>query len=598
MYLIPNPKSYKEYTGTFNIKRGIEIIISPNCSFEDLDSAIIIQKDIFNKFGFKANIRKSYREYENSIILLTDDNFKDESYRLSIDNKNVKIIGKSGSGLFYGVQTLRQLIIRDGFSLKSLEIEDEPYFENRGFFHDVTRGKVPTLNTLKNLIDKASFYKINQVQIYIEHSFAFKGMSEVWLNKDPLTSEEILLLDRYAKERHVELVPALATFGHLYEVLRTKTYQHLCELDGKSEDEFSFFERMAHHTLNVSDNESILLVKKMIDEFLPLFTSNKFNICCDETFDLGKGKSEDLAMKNKEGFLYVEFLNKVIDIVKSYNKKVLFWGDVIGNHNEFLDKIPEDVVCLSWNYSNEAKENDIKKIASSNREVYLCPGVCGWNRFMNLIDNSLENIYRMVSYAKKYNATGILNTDWGDFGHINLLSNSMVGLAFGGSLSWNPNIDRQFDKFYEEISLIEFGDRSKRLVKLLVMISKCQKANFEDIIRFKEFNNTSLNFDIYKLKDDLKRSVEISEEIQSLSYQVLDKMALQEFIVSSKGIILTNKFFIEVIEKSNNRIELALEIEEWFYDYMGIWRSRNKESELYRLRDVIEYLCKYLRDNR
>ena len=597
MYLIPKPKLYIEYDGYFNIKRGIEIVISPNSSFEDLDSALILQDDIFKKFGFKANIRKSYVEIDNSIILSIDDKLKDESYKLTINNKNIKIVGKSGSGLFYGVQTLRQLIRRDGFSLKAIEIEDEPYFKNRGFLHDVTRGKVPTLKTLKDLIDKASFYKINQLQIYIEHTFAFKGMSEVWLNKDPLTSEEILLLDKYAKSRHVELVPALATFGHLYEVLRTKTYEDLCELDGMSEDEFSFFDRMAHHTLNVVDDRSILLVKKMIEEFLPLFSSDKFNICCDETFDLGKGKSKEMCLNHKEGFLYIQFLNKVIDIVRGYNKKVLFWGDIIGNHKEYLDDIPEDVVCLAWNYSNEVKEKDIQAIASSNREVYLCPGVCGWSIFMNLIDKSFENIYRMVSYAKKYNVEGILNTDWGDFGHVNFLSNSIPGLAFGGSLAWNPNVDREFDKFYREISFIEFGDKREILVDLLVELSKCQRVNFYDLVRFKEKNNEIPNVDICELKNDLEKSIEITEKIQGLSYELEDKISLQEFIVSSKGIVLINKFFIEIIEKNNNGIELASEIEEWFYEYMCVWRSRNKESELYRVREVIEYICKYLRQN-
>ena len=48
---------------------------------------------------------------------------------------------------------------------------------------------------------------------------------------------------------------------------------------------------MAHYTLDASAPESLEFVRQMIDEFIPLFTSNKFNICCDETFDLGKGKN-------------------------------------------------------------------------------------------------------------------------------------------------------------------------------------------------------------------------------------------------------------------------------------------------------------------
>ncbi|RXD25105.1 glycosyl hydrolase family 20, partial [Acinetobacter baumannii] len=80
--------------------------------------------------------------------------------------------------------------------------------------------------------------------------------------------------------------------GHLYEVLRSESYKHLCELDDESE--FSFYDRMAHHTLDVSNEASLELVEKMMADVLPLFSSKKFNIGCDETFDLGKGKSHHL----------------------------------------------------------------------------------------------------------------------------------------------------------------------------------------------------------------------------------------------------------------------------------------------------------------
>ena len=184
------------------------------------------------------------------------------------------------------------------------------------------------------------------MQLYIEHTFAFEDMSEVWRDKDPITAEEILILDEYCKKRHIELIPSLATFGHLYEVLRTKSYEDLCELENSRESEYSYIDRMAHHTLDVSNNKSLELVYNMLNEFIPLFSSNKFNICCDETFDLGKGKSKYIAEEIGNGKLYVDFLNKVISYVKNHNKTVLFWGDVILNHKELLKDIPEDTICL------------------------------------------------------------------------------------------------------------------------------------------------------------------------------------------------------------------------------------------------------------
>uniref|UniRef100_UPI002607ED6C glycoside hydrolase family 20 zincin-like fold domain-containing protein n=1 Tax=Clostridium sp. TaxID=1506 RepID=UPI002607ED6C len=311
MNLIPMPKEVIESNSIFKIKRNLEIALEYKCDFNDLESALLLQNEIENVFGFKANITKCFTEdmYTRYIIFKKKSSMKEEEYKLKIENEYIEIIAGTSRGIFYGVQTLIQIIQQYGSNLPGIIIEDEPYFKNRGFYHDVTRGKVPKLETLKNLVDKAAFYKINQIQLYIEHTFAFKGMSEVWMDKDPLTSEEIILLDKYCKSKYVELVPSIATFGHLYEVLRTKTFKNLCELNEDKNHEYSFVDRMAHHTLNVSDKGSIKLVDNMLSQFIPLFTSNKFNICCDETFDLGKGKSLESANEVGVGRLYINFLN-------------------------------------------------------------------------------------------------------------------------------------------------------------------------------------------------------------------------------------------------------------------------------------------------
>lgn len=616
MNLIPMPTKLLKINSNFKIIRGLEIILDCKCDFQDLESAITLKNNIENLLGFKANITKSFNEskYSKYIIFRKDPSIAKEEYKLTINNDFVEITAGTASGTFYGVQTLIQIIKEHGANLPGVIIEDKPYFENRGFYHDVTRGRVPTLETLMNLVDKAASYKINEIQLYIEHTFAFKGMSEVWVDKDPITSEEIILLDKYCKDRHIDLVPSIATFGHLYEVLRTKSFKNLCELSEDNPREYSFVDRMAHHTLNVSDEDSIKLVKNMIEEFIPLFSSNKFNICCDETFDLGKEKSLQKAIEIGTGKLYVNFLNKVISIVKGYNKEIMFWGDVILNHPELINEIDKDVMCLNWNYWCEVTEKDTKLIAESGRKQYVCPGVGGWSHLMNLMDNGFENIYRMVSFGVKYNAVGVLNTNWGDYGHINLLPSSIPGLIYGASLSWNPYIEKNFEKMYKDISILEFDDKSGKLVSLLSDLSKCQEFGWSELVIWKEKINTDLpikndliekmkKVELNNLTSNYKRAIDIEEKLHELLLNTKEKEAIQEFIIAARGISIINKVFVEIIkreiykEKSNGDIikDLAEEFEEWFYDYSFIWRKTNKESELYRIKEVIQYTCNYLR---
>ncbi|MGG7161359.1 beta-N-acetylhexosaminidase [Clostridium baratii] len=612
MYLIPRPKEYKETLEQFTINKKTKIVLANDCTSNELDSALMLKQSIKDESGIILTITKEFKKSygENEIRLTIDNLLEKEEYKLNIKDKYIEIIGSESSGIYYGIQTLIQILKQDGIKLRGVNIEDSPYFKNRGYFADITRGKVPTLETLKKLADKLSSYKINQMQLYIEHTFAFEDMSEVWRDKDPITAEEILILDEYCKKRHIELIPSLATFGHLYEVLRTKSYEDLCELENSRESEYSYIDRMAHHTLDVSNNKSLELVYNMLNEFIPLFSSNKFNICCDETFDLGKGKSKYIAEEIGNGKLYVDFLNKVISYVKNHNKTVLFWGDVILNHKELLKDIPEDTICLNWDYWCKATENNTRTIWESKRKQWVCPGTGGWSHLMNLIENSFENINRMVSYGVKYGADGILNTDWGDYGHINSLSNSVPSIIYGASLSWNPNIEKDFDYEYKAISLLEYGDESLKLVNALKELSECQTVGWSELIWWKERYNDKVKADFkkldpYKIKESYEKAKEIEERLLILSTKLNNKEAIEEFILSANGIALINDFFLTLLKEDFNKNEvatfnttkdLAREFEEWLYDYSIKWREKNKESELYRIRDVIIHVCDYLRD--
>ena len=115
-----------------------------------------------------------------------------------------------------------------------------------------------------------AYYKLNQLQLYVEHTYLFSGLSEMWRDETPLTAEEIRELDAYCAKLHIELVPSIATFGHLYMLLSTKSYGDLCEFPDSWKEPFSFWDRMQHHTVNVSGGRAIELIKAMIEEYMAL----------------------------------------------------------------------------------------------------------------------------------------------------------------------------------------------------------------------------------------------------------------------------------------------------------------------------------------
>jgi len=636
--LLPEPLDIDiDMTRHFIIGGNTRIVLDKSCNFTDFEAAKLLQQEINQISGFSlsiikitdmesaqlSNVKVIYLKIENDIEN-KDDN---ESYKIKINDKLLEITAVNNKGLFYGIQTLRQLIRSYGFRIPLLSIVDKPHLANRGFYHDVTRGKVPTLATLKELVDRISFYKINQLQLYVEHTFAFEKMTEIWIGTDPLTAEEIMELDQYCQKRHVELIPSLSTFGHLYQALSTTSYSHLAELDAGPDKPYSWIDRQRHHTLDVSNPESFKFVQAMLDQYIPLFSSDKFNICCDETFDLGEGKNKELAKEKGKGRLYLDFLKKIISYVKAYDKEVMFWGDIIIQHPELLDEIPEDVICLNWEYNAEPDESKVRTVHQSGIKQYLCPGVSGWNMLMNDMDNAFSNIEKMIEYGEKYGSIGILNTDWGDYGHINLLANSMPGMVYAAALSWNPERLYVEDKanttgsekyldIDERISLLEFQDHERKIVGILRKVAQQQKVDWGMIVRWKEskYKQTTMKFNkgVFSrisekdLMEGYDKVLLLADEIVELSMKIKDSYRLdfQEFYISAQGIALLNALALIIKRYDIGQeidglpilpVDLAVELEYWFNEYEKVWRARNKESELYRIGDTILQICSYLR---
>lgn len=606
MKLIPQPRELHVMEGYFRINSDTKIALVDEEKRASLFEAKELQKKMQLLLGVPVSITSLLTTEESNTIYLRLSNLEEEAYQLLITKERVEIIGGSSKAVAYGVQTLVQIIVNKKVKLPALTIFDKPHFKNRGFYHDITRGEVPTLDTLKEIVDLCAMYKMNQLQLYIEHSFAFKEFTEIWSDVDPITAEEILILDEYCRERHIELVPSMSTFGHLYRILQSKSYSHLCELGDVTDKAYSFIDRQLHHTLDVTNKESIAFVESMLKQYIPLFTSAQFNICADETFDLGKGKSKDLVAEHGVGKVYVDFVNQVVDIVKGHGKTVMMWGDILAKHPEFISELPEDVILLHWDYSRKPQEDRVKLFHNSGRPYYMCSGVWGWNHLAPALRLAHSNILHMVQYGVQYGAIGILNTNWGDFGHINFLSGSIPGLIHGAAYSWNPEADLTLEALNEKISRTHYQDDQGQLLERLTELSDAQLLTFGSLVRYLE-RGDALDQTITN-----ERIIETNERIEEIKLFLFEKLNqvpreqrldLEEMIASADGIILSN-LLIPIFFKFKENVErdlivepseLAVKFEQWFVTYSRLWRLRNRESELHRLKDFFMSLCQTLR---
>ncbi|KMQ52536.1 beta-N-acetylhexosaminidase [Chitinispirillum alkaliphilum] len=601
MNIIPAVKALSKKEGNLFIN-SIEAITFPLNESHYVRCAFALQKNISGNAGIKLPIVCGKEPNGNLIRLkYLKGSQRDESYTLKITPDGIDITGNSPVALFRGVYTFIQIQRLSGALIPLLEIDDSPDFAFRGFYHDVTRGKVPTLATLKTLVDRLAFYKINQLQLYVEHTFAFRSIPELWVDRDPLTAEEILELDAYCREHYIDLVPSLSTFGHLYELLRLKRFEHLNELEiNASERPHNLWERMAHYTIDAGSDEGFNIVRTMIEEYLPLFSSQYFNICCDETFDLGKGKNRLRAEKEGVGRVYVDFVKKIMNLVTAHGKTPMLWGDIVLKYPHLISELSSEAIFLNWDYSPDVTDESVKIFRAQEVKQYVCPGVIGWSRFMNKISDASENIRRMIRYGKENQAIGVLNTDWGDCGHVNLLANSLSGMAFGAALSWNVDSFREELIFDQQFSVLEWGESQIETASLLRKLGDVYPYHFGNIYAWvKDLKgHWNIDQDIRETEEKIIEgyyiaATEISQKLKLLKSQMAQKpichIEFDEFIWSAEAVAWTNLLllFKKKFEFKQN-VSLGTvspqEIIERGYKllsvYQVIWRRRNKESEL------------------
>ncbi len=608
MNLLPLPQKMTPGEGFFRLHYSHRITMAPSCPPECYNSALALSREIEKETGFCVMVdRRTVKPHPGITLHIDSAIGHDEGYHLTIDDEGVKIVGGSPAGLHYGIQTLRQIVRQEGCVLPWVAIQDQPDLQARGLFYDTTRGRIPTMEFLKDLAEKCSFYKLNQLHLYIEHCFLFDGLGEVWRDDTPLTAGDILELDAYCRKLHVELVPSVVSLGHLYKVLRTKAYSHLAEIPEEEGAGFSFHNRMAHHTLDVGQEESLKLVFQMFDEYAALFTSKKFNLNGDEPFDLGRGRGKAMADEIGSHQMYVDWIGKVCAHIKEMGLRPMFWGDVILAEPETIRQLPEDLICMNWDYDIHLGKDHAAKLEAAGANQYLCPGAQGWNQFVNFFHEAYLNIRKMAELAHKHHAEGLLVTEWGDYGHVQDPESSLPGILYAAAMGWNKNIPSE-EVLDEAVSLVEYGDPTGSVMSVLKTLSQQRIFTWWFAVQFCEISTGRLierNMEDFResfadVKEKLPLVPERNQAIDSclaqlgaLMPRMMEKRRLAPYFIMGDGMKLLNRFG-NVVNGEQDRA-LASDLENWFQEYKNLWRRSSRESELYRIGEVIFWMADYCR---
>ncbi len=425
--------------------RGLKICFGSNPSEEDRFAAAELSSLLKERTRLEVPVSESC--HEGPVIVLTRTGGVDplplpdevpgpqsrESYELNVTPDRAEILGRSSAAVFYGVQTLRQLVEGKGndASLPAVHIEDWPSLAYRGVMVDVgSEGMMCTPEEVKRQIEFAARWKANQYYFYNEANIELRGYP--LLNPDArFTQDQVREFIAYGRQRHIDVIPCLEMFGHLHDLFRIEKYSDLSDFPHGGE-------------FNPENPKVKALVESWVNQYTELFSSWLVNIGFDETWELAKA-AEKQGSSATPAKLFVDQLNYVAHLFQQRGKRVMAWADIMVKFPGIVKDLPPGIIAGPWYYSptpDPEYKRWLTPLVENHIPHLVVTGVNNWVEITPDFNTAWENIDTFLAAGRKSHALGLINTFWTDSGQT-LLRQAWPGIAYGAIATWQSSpVDR------------------------------------------------------------------------------------------------------------------------------------------------------------
>ena len=474
--VIPYPKQVKTSGPDFVFNSGLTIVLDKDPSASDRFTADELIRDLKSEFNVTAEI--GAKGALPSIILYrrkASKSLKDQGYQITTGENELIIRASVESGLFYGTQTLLQLIIKDGNSYKvpGLLITDWPDISKRAIHYD-TKHHQDKASYVKAFIKDLSRYKVNMLVWEWEDKFAYPSHPEIGA-PGAFTMKEMQEFTRYAKQYHIQIVPLVQGLGHVSFILKWPQYKNFREIES-SNWEFC----------PLKDGSYDLLFDLWKDAVEATPGSDYIHIGTDETYELAacercRAKAEEIG---KSG-LYQLFINRAGDYLRPKGRKVMAWETPMGwkigeSPAKGIEPVKGLVFTESYDYetpgltyANEAKALGFEVFAYDPNPGVV-PMMVPYNfekgEAGEMRPGSLEKSYRFLSPAAGSGSfAGMICTSWDD----DDLHNQMWMMHFinAAAFSWNGSVP-QLDEFRKSFFINYYGKAASEMDELFTLLNE------------------------------------------------------------------------------------------------------------------------------
>ncbi len=444
LVIIPQPSSINVNDGYYSLSEYSTIATQSDVdlSFEVAN----LNKQIKWVIGTNLKLVKNETEAENQIVLkCTQGNGDSEGYSLSIGDKQIIISAIDRTGLFYGIQTLSQIIDNadDGHKtvrIPCVKIDDKPRFKYRALMLDPARHFLP-VDDVKKYIDVMAMYKFNHLHLHLSDDQGWRVEIKKYPKLTEIGSfrpqtegdgiphsgfykqEELKELVAYAKDRKITIIPEIDVPGH--NLAAVAAYPELTCFEG--EYKVMTVPGVSKDLLCGGNEQVFEFLDDVFGELSEIFPSDKFHIGGDEApldhwkeCPKCKMKMKELAI-SKPQELMSYFFERVNEIFAKYNKKPLIWYELD------VPGYPQNSTMYSWRLG--LSDEVIRKSRELGYELICSPGehayfdypqwkgeeTCNWMPILNL-----EKVYAFdpgygLEEAKQAHIIGVEATLWGEY---------------------------------------------------------------------------------------------------------------------------------------------------------------------------------------
>jgi hexosaminidase len=352
-----------------------------------------------------------------------------EAYKLKLTPQGGEIRAHSSAGLFYGVQTIRQLMATSGGngSLPEVEIEDWPSLAYRGLMMDTAHGPLPTVAEIERQLDFIARFKLNQYYFYAEANIELQGYP-LLAHGARYSRQDIQRIVAYARERHIDVVPCLEFYGHLHDLFKLETYADLGVLPHGGE-------------INPRNAKLQAVLADWLQQMAGLFPSPWFHAGLDEPWELERAGPQATGGV-APATLYLDHLRFVAATLKKLGKRPMYWADVSSGaqlftkYPELAAQIPKDAVAVSWEYSPSKDFGPaLNPLIERKVPFFVATGIWHWDEVSPEFTRTFQNIDGLVEQGRAGGALGVIHTAWTDDAQ-SIYREVLPAFAYGGAAAW------------------------------------------------------------------------------------------------------------------------------------------------------------------